>query len=368
MGQVFVGSCLATGDRISWDSCERISERGFAVLCWICLAQFTNKNHTTKHATTKFFLSVQTYLYCYQRRAAYGFGEYGFKRRAQWVLLALTECQGESSVSSSQPIICVPKRTHLVCHRTHRVCPGTQWVLSSEAVLSKQYSAAPVSHDVRSGTDRRQDLAILSQKGCCDTATALANYGPGEIEDPRVGAPEQPASAQKCTEVVKTSSHVPLLCLPPTQIITDKDRFLYWRNEWKYRYGIRSLVNQWFNIALLLNKVCPQKKTRNLKRSFWTFCESFPESHLFIFDASWQVENSPSNFHEMLHIWYSNSPKFHPEISQNTSAGMATLTSMIPDEDSSVLKWNTSPSELQKDISKRLNKITVSDLDLQIII
>ena len=36
--------------------------------------------------------------------------------------LVLTEFQGENSVSSSQPIICVPKRTHRVFRRTHRVC------------------------------------------------------------------------------------------------------------------------------------------------------------------------------------------------------------------------------------------------------
>ena len=40
---------------------------------------------------------------------------------------ALTEFRGENSVSSSQPIICVPKRTHRVFPRTHRVCPKTQW-------------------------------------------------------------------------------------------------------------------------------------------------------------------------------------------------------------------------------------------------
>ena len=38
---------------------------------------------------------------------------------------ALTEFRGESSVSSSQPIICVPKRTHRVFPRTHQVCPQT---------------------------------------------------------------------------------------------------------------------------------------------------------------------------------------------------------------------------------------------------
>ena len=39
----------------------------------------------------------------------------------------LTEFRGANSVNSSQPIICVPKRTHRVFRRTHRVCPKTQW-------------------------------------------------------------------------------------------------------------------------------------------------------------------------------------------------------------------------------------------------
>ena len=41
--------------------------------------------------------------------------------------LGLTEFWGANSVSSSQPIICVPKRTHRVFRRTHRVCRKTQW-------------------------------------------------------------------------------------------------------------------------------------------------------------------------------------------------------------------------------------------------
>ena len=42
--------------------------------------------------------------------------------------LALTEFQGESSVSSSQPIFCVPKRTQqaFFFRRTHRACRKTQ--------------------------------------------------------------------------------------------------------------------------------------------------------------------------------------------------------------------------------------------------
>ena len=76
----------------------------------------------------------------YRKRAEYGFGEYGFKHRAQWVFSGLTEFRGPNSVSSSQPIICVQTRTHRVSRRTHRVYRRTQWVLFSETVLSKQYS------------------------------------------------------------------------------------------------------------------------------------------------------------------------------------------------------------------------------------
>ena len=40
--------------------------------------------------------------------------------------LGLTEFRGAGSVSSSQPIICVPMRAHQVFRRTHRVCRKTQ--------------------------------------------------------------------------------------------------------------------------------------------------------------------------------------------------------------------------------------------------
>ena len=57
--------------------------------------------------------------------------------------LGLTEFRGASSVSSSRPIICVPKRTHRVFRRTHWVCRRSeaQWVLFPETVLLKQYSS-----------------------------------------------------------------------------------------------------------------------------------------------------------------------------------------------------------------------------------
>ena len=39
--------------------------------------------------------------------------------------VALIELWGESSVSSSQRLVCTSKRTHRVLRRTHRVCRKT---------------------------------------------------------------------------------------------------------------------------------------------------------------------------------------------------------------------------------------------------
>ena len=81
-----------------------------------------------------------------RKRAEYGFGEHGFKHRAQWVFVALTEFRGESSASSSQPIICVTKRTHRVVFFAELTefaaeLSEAQWVLFSETVLAEQCSA-----------------------------------------------------------------------------------------------------------------------------------------------------------------------------------------------------------------------------------
>ena len=57
---------------------------------------------------------------------------------------ALAEFWGESSMSSSQPIICVPKRTHRVSRRTHRVCPKTQW--GSVSTLLRNSTLETVFH------------------------------------------------------------------------------------------------------------------------------------------------------------------------------------------------------------------------------
>ena len=86
--------------------------------------------------------------------AEYGFGEYGFKRRAQWVFLALTEFRGESSVSSSQSIICVPKRTHRVFRRTHRVCRETQWASLSSLLRNSTLETAFRTRFLKNGLAR----------------------------------------------------------------------------------------------------------------------------------------------------------------------------------------------------------------------
>ena len=50
------------------------------------------------------------------------------------LFLVVTKFRGESSVSSSQPIIYVPMYTHRVFRRTHRVWCRTHSVISSETV------------------------------------------------------------------------------------------------------------------------------------------------------------------------------------------------------------------------------------------
>ena len=71
--------------------------------------------------------------------------------------MALTEFRGENSVSSSQPIICGPERTHGVFRRTHRVSRRTQWASAASihhvmwSFLAKIWPKTPkmiTSHDI----------------------------------------------------------------------------------------------------------------------------------------------------------------------------------------------------------------------------
>ena len=76
-----------------------------------------------------------------QRRAEYGFGEYGSNTEHSEFFSPHRVAGRKLSEVLSAFYLCVPKRTHRVFRRTHRVCCRTRWVLSSETVLSKQHSA-----------------------------------------------------------------------------------------------------------------------------------------------------------------------------------------------------------------------------------
>ena len=67
---------------------------------------------------------IPCFLHFEQKPSPLGFGEGGHLRQTGG-FGALTEFRGKSSVSSSQLIIYVPKRSHRVFRRTHRVCCRT---------------------------------------------------------------------------------------------------------------------------------------------------------------------------------------------------------------------------------------------------
>ena len=84
----------------------------------------------------------------HRKPAEYGFGEYGFEHRTQYVFLS-SPSSGESSVSSSQPIICEPKRTH-AAELTELAAELSQFSLLSGpisrdiAILSVRYPDPPI--------------------------------------------------------------------------------------------------------------------------------------------------------------------------------------------------------------------------------
>ena len=63
-----------------------------------------------------------------RKRAEYGFSEYGFKHRTQWVFWLSPSSGERAQWVSSRPLVCVPERTHRVLRRTHPSLPSkTQW-------------------------------------------------------------------------------------------------------------------------------------------------------------------------------------------------------------------------------------------------
>ena len=79
-----------------------------------------------------------------RKRAEYGFGEYGFKHRTQWVFRgSLSFGERTQWVPLSLLFVCKRELTEFVAELTEFAAElsEAQWVFSSETVLSKQYSA-----------------------------------------------------------------------------------------------------------------------------------------------------------------------------------------------------------------------------------
>ena len=129
------GTLLAQFCTLSNGVCTCVNKSG---LKWLILS-------------TKRALDYDTQPPPQSERAEYGFGEHGFKHRAQWVFWPSPGSPfrgggGRKWVNSSQPILCAPMRTHQVFIRNHRVCCRTEWVLSSETKEHSQKSIPPVPY------------------------------------------------------------------------------------------------------------------------------------------------------------------------------------------------------------------------------
>ena len=80
----------------------------------------------------------------YRERAEYGFGEYGFKHRTQWVFHgSLSSGERAQWVPFSLLFVCKRELTEFLTELTEFApkLSEAQWVLFSETALSKQYSA-----------------------------------------------------------------------------------------------------------------------------------------------------------------------------------------------------------------------------------
>ena len=80
----------------------------------------------------------------FRKRAEYGFGEYGFKHRTQWVFSgSLSSGQRTQWVPLGLLFVCKHELTEFAAELTEFAAQlsEAQWVLFSETVLSKQYSA-----------------------------------------------------------------------------------------------------------------------------------------------------------------------------------------------------------------------------------
>ena len=80
----------------------------------------------------------------FRKRAEYGFGEYGFKHRTQWVFRgSMSSRERTQWVPFSLLFVCQSELTGFFAELTEFAAElsEAQWVLLSETVLTKQYSA-----------------------------------------------------------------------------------------------------------------------------------------------------------------------------------------------------------------------------------
>ena len=90
-----------------------------------------------------FFVPCFWYVYFSSETGRIRFRGVRFQTPSSVSFLGLTEFRGENSVSSSRPILCLPKRTHRVFPRTHRVCPKTQWGSVSSLLRNSTLETVP---------------------------------------------------------------------------------------------------------------------------------------------------------------------------------------------------------------------------------
>ena len=83
-----------------------------------------------------------------QKRAEYGFGEYGFKHRAQWALRgSLSSGERAQWAPFSLLFVCQSEFTEFFFRRTHRVWRRTQWG-SVSSLLRNCYSGLETVSDL----------------------------------------------------------------------------------------------------------------------------------------------------------------------------------------------------------------------------
>ena len=113
-----------------------------------------------------------------RKRAEYSLGEYGFKHRAQWVFWgSLSSWARAWWFPLSLLFVCQSELTEFYAELTEFApkLSEAQWVLSSETVLSKQYSARFL--EIAAISEIRESNAALRFKGAMESRSRFAISG-----------------------------------------------------------------------------------------------------------------------------------------------------------------------------------------------